>query len=96
MDGGANQPWKSTYVFVSVTYPSACQTIFNKWRAVCDAAISMWTSSGDSDHAYIVGAYFHYSVPGGYTEPEAIDISPKRGLFGGGDPMYVVTAKKKA
>lgn len=34
------------------------------------------------------GSYFHYSVPGGFAPPQAKDISPKRGLLGGGgDPM---------
>lgn len=62
----------------------------------CAAAISIWTSSGDADHVWIVGSYFHYSVPGGFTEPKCKDISPK-GLFGmSGDPMYVVYATKKA
>lgn len=58
-------------------------------------AISLWTSSGDKEHIYIVGSYFHYSVPGGFTEPECKDITPKK-FFGGGDPMYVVYATKKA
>jgi hypothetical protein len=51
-----------------------------------------------TDHVWIVGSYFHYSVPGGFDEPTARDISPKpKGPFGGaGDPMYVVTATKKA
>ena len=41
---------------------------------------------------------FHYSAPGGFDEPTAVDISPKpKGPFGGaGDPMYIVTATKKA
>ena len=61
----------------------------------CDrAAIAMWTSSGDADHVFIVGSYFHYSVPGGWTPPQAKDISPAKGFFGGGDPMYVVMASK--
>ncbi|KAG1673216.1 hypothetical protein FOA52_013096 [Chlamydomonas sp. UWO 241] len=54
-------------------------------------AISIWTQTGDLDHVYIVGSYFHYSVPGGFSEPEARDISPGRGS----DPMYVVFATKK-
>lgn len=56
-------------------------------------AISIWTQTGDLDHAYIVGSYFHYSVPGGFTEPEGKDISPSPGRS---DPMYVVYASKKA
>ena len=54
----------------------------------------MWTSSGDADHVFIVGSYFHYSVPGGWTSPQAKDISPAKGFFGGGDPMYIVMASK--
>ena len=34
---------------------------------------------------------------GGYTKPEARDITPAPGFFGGrGDPMYVVYARKQA
>ncbi len=44
---------------------------------------------------WIVGSYFHYSVPGGFDAPTARDITPRRGPFAGaGDPMYVVTATK--
>jgi hypothetical protein len=64
------------------------------WGSV--AAISIWTATGDEDHVWIVGSYFHYSVPGGYTEPICRDITPKPGIFGARtDPMYVVCARKK-
>ncbi|MEW5314613.1 MAG: hypothetical protein WDW38_006093 [Sanguina aurantia] len=56
-------------------------------------AISLWTGTGDPDHVWIVGSYFHYSVPGGYTAPKSKDISPKPGRS---DPMYVVYATKTA
>ncbi|KAK9828028.1 hypothetical protein WJX81_002490 [Elliptochloris bilobata] len=65
-------------------------------------AISIWTSTGDADHCWIVGAYFHFSVPGGWTPPTAADITP--GPAGGAigayfgarsDPMYVVSARKR-
>jgi len=60
-------------------------------------AIAVWTATNDMDHAYIVGAYFHYSVPGGWTKPESIEISLGNVRFGSPtDPMYVVTAKKLA
>ena len=47
---------------------------------------------------WIVGAYYHYSVPGGWTKPAAKDISTSPalgGYFGKTDPMYVVYAKKQ-
>lgn len=59
-------------------------------------AISAWTASGDSEHVWIVGSYFHYSVNGGFEEPKCKDISPQKGWFGAGDPMYVVYARKKS
>merc|ERR1712178_44752 len=40
-------------------------------------AISIWTATGDIDHIWIVGSYFHYA--GGFTPPSAKDISPNRG-----------------
>jgi hypothetical protein len=51
---------------------------------------------------WIVGSYFHFSVPGGWTPPAAADITP--GPTGGAlgayfgarsDPMYVVSARKR-
>ncbi|KAJ9507429.1 hypothetical protein QJQ45_006402 [Haematococcus lacustris] len=48
-------------------------------------AIQLWTATADPDHVWIVGAYFHYSVPGGFTAPTAADISPKLGFRS--DPM---------
>jgi hypothetical protein len=60
------------------------------------AAIALWTATGDEDHAWIVGSYFHYSVPDGFTAPRCKDISPAPGLLGRTDPMYVVYASKQA
>mmetsp|Transcript_28279 Transcript_28279/g.79831 ORF Transcript_28279/g.79831 Transcript_28279/m.79831 type:complete len:318 (-) Transcript_28279:217-1170(-) len=58
-------------------------------------AISIWTATGDMDHIYIVGSYFHYTP--GFGPPSCRDISPKAGLFSAaGDPMYVVYASKSA
>lgn len=54
-------------------------------------AVSIWTATGDLDHIWIVGAYFHYA--GGFEAPAAEDISPKPGKT---DPMYVVFARKEA
>ena len=55
-------------------------------------AIAVWTATGDADHIFIVGSYFHYS--GFENPPKAEDISPKPGIFGSGDPMYVVHSSK--
>jgi hypothetical protein len=66
------------------------------WCLFVCAAIALWTATGDEDHIWIVGSYFHYSVPGGFDAPAAKDITPKGGLFGKSDPMYVVMARKAA
>jgi SAM-dependent methyltransferase len=52
-------------------------------------AIAIWTSTGDLDHIWIVGSYFHFA--GGFEAPQAVDISPARGKS---DPMYVVFARR--
>lgn len=58
-------------------------------RCFWTKAISIWTGTGDVDHVYIVGSYFHYA--GGYEPPKALDISPNPGRT---DPMYVVFSRK--
>ncbi|PKU66816.1 uncharacterized protein LOC110116116 [Dendrobium catenatum] len=60
-------------------------------RCFWTKAISIWTSTGDADHAWIVGSYFHYA--GGFEPPVAVDISPNPGHS---DPMYIVYSRKKA
>lgn len=52
-------------------------------------AVAIWTSTGDLDHVWIVGSYFHFA--GGFEPPQAVDISAGRG-----DPMYVVFARRSA
>ena len=64
-------------------------------RTLSAAAIAVWTQTGDVDHAWIIGSYFHFSVPNGWSAPQAKDISPAGGIFSRGDPMYVAYAHKK-
>ena len=54
-------------------------------------AIAIWTATGDPDHIWIVGSYFHFA--GGFEAPQARDISPNPGRT---DPMYVVFARNSA
>lgn len=56
-------------------------------------AISIWTSTGDMDHIWIVGSYFHYA--GGFEPPKANDITQKTLPWQSTDPMYVVYALKE-
>lgn len=58
-------------------------------RCFWTKAISIWTSTGDADHALTVGSYFHYA--GGFEPPQAVDISPNPGRS---DPMYIVYSRK--
>lgn len=60
-------------------------------RCFWTKAIEIWTATGDVDHCYIVGAYFHYA--GGFEPPQVNDISPNPGRS---DPMYVVYSRKLA
>ncbi|KAG6556353.1 hypothetical protein Mapa_002296 [Marchantia paleacea] len=58
-------------------------------RCFFTKAISIWTSTDDLDHIWIVGSYFHYA--GGFEPPQALDLSPNPGRT---DPMYVVFSRK--
>ncbi|XP_042492398.1 uncharacterized protein LOC122071968 [Macadamia integrifolia] len=60
-------------------------------RCFFTKAISIWTSTGDTDHVLLVGSYFHYA--GGFEPPQAVDISPNPGRS---DPMYIVYSRKVA
>jgi SAM-dependent methyltransferase len=61
-------------------------------------ATRIWVESGDLEHVYLVGSFFRYCGEGKqlYTDAVCEDISPKGplGLGRGGDPMWVVYAKK--
>lgn len=74
-----------------VLKPGALAAMSFSNRCFFTKAISIWTSTGDVDHCYIVGAYFHYA--GGFEPAQVLDISPNRGRT---DPMYVVYARKSA
>jgi SAM-dependent methyltransferase len=52
-------------------------------------AINIWLNTNDIEHVFIIGAYFHYAT--GFTPPNAVDISPKKGFS---DPMYIISASK--
>ncbi|XP_048134045.1 uncharacterized protein LOC125314853 [Rhodamnia argentea] len=43
-------------------------------RCFWTKAISIWTSTGDTDHVLIVGSYFQYA--GGFELPQVIEILP--------------------
>ncbi|GBF98355.1 ubiquinone menaquinone biosynthesis methyltransferase [Raphidocelis subcapitata] len=86
---------------VSVDYLNRPLEVFREIHRVLKpggrAVMSFSNRWAEVHHVWIVGSYFHYSVPGGFDAPTARDITPKRGPFAGaGDPMYVVTATKAA
>jgi SAM-dependent methyltransferase len=58
-------------------------------------ATRVWVESGDLEHVYLVGSFFKY-CGASYSDPVCEDISPKGplGIGKGGDPMWVVYAKK--
>eukprot|EP00877_Chromochloris_zofingiensis_P010101 jgi/Chrzof1/5344/Cz15g23080.t1 len=99
-----NQPLQVFHEIHRVLKPGGTAIMSFSNRCFPTKAIALWTATGDEDHVWIVGSYFHYSVPGGFTEPVCKDITPgkqpKAGLFSksfqSSDPMYVVYASKQA
>ena len=77
---------------------SCCSRASKLVRAANEIARAMASltnnRAGDVDHVWIVGSYYHYSVPGGWTAPQAHDITSPKSTNGRGDPMYIVEATK--
>ena len=69
--------------------------VLTRGRCLCAVfptkAITAWREASEPARLWICGAYFHYSVPGGFTPAEGEDISPYPGRS---DPLYVVSARK--
>ena len=64
--------------------------VFFSNRMFPTKATAIWKALSDADRARLVAAYFRSS--GGFAEPEAQDISPRRGFYC--DPMCVVSAAR--
>lgn len=66
-------------------------------RLFLSKAVGLWTGADDIDHAYYVGCYLHF-CGGAFTNIVARDLSTRSGnkQLISGDPVYVVTATKKA
>ncbi|MEE9277205.1 MAG: methyltransferase domain-containing protein [Dehalococcoidia bacterium] len=65
-----------------------CAVSFSN-RCFPTKAVAVWLGTNDETHTQIVAAYFHHA--GGFTPPEAIDLSPNRGES---DPLYILQARR--
>lgn len=84
-----NKPFEVFQEMQRVLKPGGLAAMSFSNRCFWTKAIEIWTATGDVDHCYIVGAYFHYV--GGFEPPQVKDISPNPGRS---DPMYVVFSRK--
>jgi SAM-dependent methyltransferase len=71
-----------------LTPGGVCVVSFSN-RCFPTKAVHLWLGSDDSTHIQVVGAYFHFA--GGFTAPQAFDLSPAPGRS---DPIYVVQATR--
>jgi ribonuclease HII len=65
-------------------------------RLFLSKAVGIWTGADDIDHAFTVGAYFHFCRDGLFRDIQAKDLSVRKGRNQriSGDPLYVVTATR--
>lgn len=63
-------------------------------RVFATKAVAIWMGGGDEDHIYTVASYVHYA--GAFSEPQVIDLSPRKKGVCTGDPLYIVTAIRKS
>ena len=78
-----------------VLKPAGRVAILFSNRLFIQKAVGLWTGADDIDHAYTVGAYLRFSN-GGYEDIKSKDLSQRKGKLIVGDPLYVVTAAKRA
>ena len=71
-----------------VLRPGGIAIISQSNRCFPTKAINIWLNTNDLEHAFIIGAYFHYSQ--GFEPATAEDISPNPGRS---DPMFIISAK---
>ena len=57
-------------------------------RCFPSKAWKLWLNTGDMEHVYILGTFFHFA---GFNPPEAKDLSPNFGIT---DPLYIVQASR--
>jgi SAM-dependent methyltransferase len=70
-----------------VLKPGAPFAVAYSNRCFPTKAVAVWQALGTRDHAELIGVYFRLS--GAFDKPQAYDISQ-----GGGDPMFVVVARR--
>jgi SAM-dependent methyltransferase len=63
-------------------------------RLFFSKAVALWTGKDDDEHIYTVASYIHYGAGRSLTEPEAVDLRPKRGKKD--DPLYAIVASRRA
>jgi len=86
-----NKPREVFEEFGRVLKPGGFAIISQSNRCFPTKAIQIWLNTNDLQHIFIIGSYFHYSQK--FEPPFSLDISPAKQL--GGDPMYIIQAKKK-
>lgn len=74
-----------------VLRPDSPFVVFFSNRMFPTKAVRIWQALDDKQRAGLVCAYFRHA--GGYSEPEAYDLSPHPGVS---DPLYAVRARKYA
>lgn len=76
-----------------VLKPNAPFVVSFSNRCFPTKAVAVWTSTNDSQHLALVTAYFE--AAGGWKDITTWQGAGKRGVFGSGDPLYIVWARKE-
>lgn len=63
-------------------------------RVFSTKAVALWMSGGNQDHIYTVGSYLYYTDA--FNNISAKDLSPRRFGNCSGDPLYIVSATRRA
>lgn len=89
-----NKPLQVMREVGRVLKPGGSVILSTSNRCFPSKAVDIWLRTNDMEHILIYGSYIHFSDA--FEAPEARDISAPLGRVGLGDPMYAISARRKA
>jgi len=88
-----NKPLEVMKEVGRVLKPGGSVILSTSNRCFPTKAVKIWLNTNDMEHVLIYGSYIHFSAL--FEPPESRDGTPAVARMGFGDPMYIITAKRR-
>jgi len=88
-----NKPLEVMKEVGRVLKPGGSVILSTSNRCFPTKAVKIWLNTNDMEHILIYGSHIHFSAM--FEPPESRDITSAVARMGFGDPMYIITAKRR-